>query len=122
MKEYNKIRKTICAGFFHHAAKKDPTEGFKTLTDNQQVFIHPSSSLFNKGPQWVVYHELVQTSKEYMREVCTVDPKWLTEVAPNFYKQSDGRQLSKVKKEEKLEPLFNKYEDPNAWRPSRRRG
>jgi len=91
MKEYNKIRKTICAGFFHHAAKKDPTEGFKTLTDNQQVFIHPSSSLFNKGPQWVVYHELVQTSKEYMREVCTVDPKWLTEVAPNFYKQSDGR-------------------------------
>jgi len=34
MKEYNKIRKTICAGFFFHAAKKDPTEGFKTLTDN----------------------------------------------------------------------------------------
>lgn len=98
VKDFNKIRKAICAGFFYHAAKKDPTEGYKTLSDNQQVFIHPSSSLFNKGPQWVVYHELVQTSKEYMREVCTVDPKWLTEVAPNFYKQGDGKQLSKVKK------------------------
>ena len=33
-----------------------------------------------------------------MREVCTVDPKWLTEVAPNFYKEGNGRTLSKVKK------------------------
>lgn len=49
-KDYNKIRKAICAGFFFHAAKKDPNEGYKTLCDNQQVFIHPSSSLFNKGP------------------------------------------------------------------------
>jgi ATP-dependent RNA helicase DHX8/PRP22 len=33
-KDYNKIRKAICAGFFYHAAKKDPTEGYKTLSDN----------------------------------------------------------------------------------------
>ena len=23
-KNYNKIRKALCSGFFHHAAKKDP--------------------------------------------------------------------------------------------------
>ena len=34
MKEYTKIRKAICAGFFYHAARKDPTEGFKTVVDN----------------------------------------------------------------------------------------
>jgi len=90
MKDYNKIRKTITAGFFYHACKKDPAEGYKTLTDNQQVFIHPSSSLYNKGPQWVVYHELVQTTKEYMREVCAIDPKWLTEVAPRFFKPGNN--------------------------------
>jgi ATP-dependent RNA helicase DHX8/PRP22 len=33
-KEYTKIRKAICAGFFYHAARKDPTEGYKTLVDN----------------------------------------------------------------------------------------
>jgi HrpA-like RNA helicase len=33
------------------------------------VYIHPSSSLFNRNPEWVIYHELVLTSKEYMREV-----------------------------------------------------
>lgn len=58
-----------------------------------------------------------------MREVAVIDPKWLTEVAPRFFKESNNPQhLSKRKRQEKLEPLFNRYEDPNAWRPSRRRG
>jgi len=123
-KDYSKIRKSICAGFFTHGCRKDNQEGYRTLVDNQQVYIHPSSSLFNKNPDWVIYHELVMTTKEYMREVCTIEPKWLMEVAPKFFKACDGPdKISKRKKEEKLEPLYNRYEaDPNAWRPSRRRG
>jgi ATP-dependent RNA helicase DHX8/PRP22 len=27
------------------------------------VYIHPSSALFNKSPEWVLYHELVMTTK-----------------------------------------------------------
>lgn len=57
-----------------------------------------------------------------MREVCTIDPKWLIEVAPKFFKNADPNVLSKRKRDEKLEPLYNRYEDPNAWRLSRRRG
>lgn len=67
----------------------------------------------------VVYHELVQTTKEYMREVTTIDPKWLVEFAPSFFKQGDPTKLSKYKKNQRLEPLYNKYEEPNAWRISR---
>ena len=59
----------ICAGFFFHAARKDPQEGYKTVVEQNAVFIHPSSALFQRQPDWVVYHELVLTSKEYMREV-----------------------------------------------------
>ena len=36
------------------------------------VSIHPSSSLFHRQPEWVVYHEVVQTTKEYMREVTAI--------------------------------------------------
>jgi len=121
-KDFSKIRKAITAGFFFHGCKKDPTEGYRTITDNQQVFIHPSSSLFGKGSQWVIYHELVQTTKEYMREVCAIDPKWLVEVAPRFFKHGKPGAITRRKRQEKLEPLHNRYEDPNAWRPSRRRG
>jgi HrpA-like RNA helicase len=46
-----------------------PQEGYKTVADQTPVFIHPSSALFQRQPDWVIYHELVLTSKEYMREV-----------------------------------------------------
>lgn len=121
-KDYPRVRKAITAGFFAHVARKDPKEGYKTLIDNQTIFIHPSSALFNKSPEWVVYHELVLTSKEYMREVTAIEAKWLTECAGRFFKQCDPNMLSKRKRNEKLDPLHNKYEDPNAWRLSKRRG
>ncbi|XP_030563587.1 ATP-dependent RNA helicase DHX8 [Drosophila novamexicana] len=114
-----RIQKAVCSGFFRNAAKKDPQEGYRTLVDSQVVYIHPSSALFNRQPEWVIYHELVQTTKEYMREVTTIDPKWLVEFAPSFFRFSDPTKLSKFKKNQRLEPLYNKYEEPNAWRISR---
>ncbi|EGR30133.1 hypothetical protein IMG5_140980 [Ichthyophthirius multifiliis] len=121
-KNYAKIRKAICSGFFNHAAKKDRVEGYKTIMDNHTVFIHPTSALFQKSPEWVVYHELVLTSKEYMRNITKIDPKWLVDVAPSFFQYASAGNLSKIKKQEKLESLSNKYGDPEAWRLSKRRG
>jgi len=118
-RDIQRVQKTICSGFFRNAAKKDPQEGYRTLVDGQTVYIHPSSALFQHQPEWVVYHELVMTTKEYMREVCAVDPKWLVEFAPAFFRFADPTKLSRFKKGQKVEPLFNKYEDSNAWRISR---
>ena len=30
--------------------------------------------------EWVVYNELVTTTKEYMRNIIQIEPKWLIEV------------------------------------------
>lgn len=120
--DYGRVRKAITAGFFAHAARKDPKEGYRTLVDNHQIYIHPSSALFNRAPEWVVYHELVLTTKEYMREVCAIEPHWLVDVAPHFYKKIDPDQLKSMRKNKKIEPLFNRYEDKNAWRLTRRKG
>jgi ATP-dependent RNA helicase DHX8/PRP22 len=54
-----------------------------------------------------------------MREVTAIDPKWLVELAPRFFKAGDSTKLSMQKKQQKLEPLHNKFEEPNAWRISR---
>ena len=121
-KTTTRVQKAICSGFFRNAAKKDPQEGYRTLVDSQMVSIHPSSSLFHRQPEWVVYHEVVQTTKEYMREVTSIDPKWLVEFAPAFFKFSDPTKLSNFKKNQRIEPLFNKYEEhKDAWRISRTR-
>ncbi|XP_051928211.1 ATP-dependent RNA helicase DHX8-like isoform X2 [Hippocampus zosterae] len=114
-----RVQKAICSGFFRNAARKHPQDGYRTLIDQQVVYLHPSSTLFNRQPEWLVYHELVLTTKEYMREVTTIDPRWLVEFAPAFFKVSDPTRLSKQKKQQRLEPLYNRYEEPNAWRISR---
>ncbi|KAI3364932.1 hypothetical protein L3Q82_001112 [Scortum barcoo] len=114
-----RVQKAICSGFFRNAARKHPHDGYRTLIDQQVVYLHPSSTLFNRQPEWLVYHELVLTTKEYMREVTTIDPRWLVELAPAFYRAGDPTRLSKLKRQQKLEPLYNRYEEPNAWRISR---
>ena len=40
-------------------------------------------------PRWVVYHELVLTSKEFMRTVSEIKPGWLVEIAPHFYSKKE---------------------------------
>ena len=49
--------------------------------------LHPTSALFGMGftPDYIVYHELVMTSKEYMQCVTSVDGYWLAELGPMFY-------------------------------------
>ncbi|EOD05883.1 ATP-dependent RNA helicase [Emiliania huxleyi CCMP1516] len=121
-RNFTKVRKAITSGYFTHAAKKDPQEGYKTMDEGQVVYIHPSSALFNRNPEWCIYHELVLTSKEYMRECMAIEPKWLTELAPRYYQQADPRHLSKRKRNERIEPLYDRFNDPNAWRLSKRRG
>ncbi|KDR85685.1 hypothetical protein GALMADRAFT_234699 [Galerina marginata CBS 339.88] len=118
-RDFNLVRKAICSGFFRNAAKKDPQEGYKTLVEGTPVYIHPSSALFNRNPEWLVYHELVLTTREYCHNVTAVEPKWLVEVAPQFFKVADANKISKRKRQEKIEPLFNKYEKPDEWRLSK---
>ncbi|XP_034426608.1 ATP-dependent RNA helicase DHX8 isoform X3 [Hippoglossus hippoglossus] len=114
-----RVQKAICSGYFRNSARKHPQDGYRTLIDQQVVYLHPSSTLFNRQPEWLVYHELVLTTKEYMREVTTIDPRWLVEFAPAFFRVADPTRLSRQKRLQKLEPLYNRYEEPNAWRISR---
>ncbi|XP_030921703.1 pre-mRNA-splicing factor ATP-dependent RNA helicase DHX16 [Geospiza fortis] len=51
-------------------------------------------------PRWVLYHELVCTSKEFMRQVIEIDSSWLLEVAPHYYQAKEledgsGRKMPK---------------------------
>jgi ATP-dependent RNA helicase DHX8/PRP22 len=121
-RDYTKVSRAIVSGYFTNCAKRDPQEGYRTMVEGQPVYLHPSSALFNKNPEWVIYHELVVTTKEYMRSVMAIDPKWLVELAPQFYKRSDPNRLSNAKRKEKIEPLFDRFRPKDMWRLSKRRG
>ncbi|OLL24695.1 Pre-mRNA-splicing factor ATP-dependent RNA helicase prp22 [Neolecta irregularis DAH-3] len=122
-RDYNQVRKTLCCGFFRHAAKKDPQEGYKTLIEQTPVYIHPSSAVFGNClfDEWVIYHELVMTNREYLRIVTSIEPKWLVEAAPTFFKVADPNKMSQRKKQEKIEPLHNKFIEKDDWRISKQK-
>lgn len=48
-------------------------------------------------PRWVVYQELVLTSKEFMRTVSEIKPDWLVEVAPHMYSKKEIAELAAKK-------------------------
>ncbi|KAJ4768043.1 RNA helicase family protein [Rhynchospora pubera] len=82
------LRKAIISGFFAHACQLEeysPNGMYKMLRSSQEVYIHPSSVIFRVNPKCVVYHSLVLTDKQYMRNVIAVGPAWLIEAAPHFY-------------------------------------
>ncbi|MCO5586888.1 hypothetical protein L7F22_040833 [Adiantum nelumboides] len=122
-KNYNRVRKALCSGYFRKCGKKDPQEGYKCLAEGgQTIYIHPSSSLFNRPPDMLIYHEVILSSKEWAREVTAIEPQWLVELAPRFFRKSDATSISKRKKAEKIQPLFDKYaKDQDEWRLSKQK-
>ncbi|KAL6226622.1 hypothetical protein ACLB2K_000583 [Fragaria x ananassa] len=62
------IKKAITSGFFPHCARLQKNGSYKIVKHQQAASIHPSSGLSKEFPTWVLYHELVLTSKEYMRQ------------------------------------------------------
>ncbi|KAH1259970.1 Pre-mRNA-splicing factor ATP-dependent RNA helicase DEAH1 [Glycine max] len=83
------IKKSITSGFFPHSARLQKFGLYKTIKHLQNVRIHPGSGLAQVLPRWVVYHELVLTTKEYMRQVTEINPEWLVEIAPHYYQLKD---------------------------------
>jgi pre-mRNA-splicing factor ATP-dependent RNA helicase DHX16 len=93
------IRKAITAGYFPNAARlQRDGQSYQNLKSRTQAFIHPSSTLSQERPKWVIYYELQLTSKEYMRGVMPIDPAYLTEAAPHFYKPEDMEKFGVDKK------------------------
>ena len=96
--DWDTIRKCICSGYYHQAAKVKGIGEYINLRTSVTVQLHPTSALYGLGylPDYVVYHELILTSKEYMSCVTSVDPHWLADLGGVFYslksKEYSGRE------------------------------
>ncbi|KAA1469988.1 P-loop containing nucleoside triphosphate hydrolase protein [Dentipellis sp. KUC8613] len=89
------IRQLLTAGFIDQvAARKDVVEKdsasgeqrstakgvpYRALNIEEDVYIHPSSVLAQATPpDYVVFHEIIRTSKAWMKGLTVVNPAWLS--------------------------------------------
>ncbi|XP_035196885.1 probable ATP-dependent RNA helicase DHX37 [Oxyura jamaicensis] len=87
------LRQVVLAGLGDHLARRVQAEelldekwknAYKTALLDDPVFIHPSSVLFKQLPEFVVYQEIVETTKLYMRGVSAVEPEWIPALLPPY--------------------------------------
>ncbi|CAF5173153.1 unnamed protein product, partial [Rotaria sp. Silwood1] len=78
--------------YFHQAARLKGIGEYVNLRTGMPCHLHPTSALFGCGftPDYIVYHELIMTTKEYMQCVTCVDGHWLAELGPMFFSLKDS--------------------------------
>uniref|UniRef100_A0A665X7M8 RNA helicase n=1 Tax=Echeneis naucrates TaxID=173247 RepID=A0A665X7M8_ECHNA len=87
------LRQIVLTGLGDHLARRVQVEdvldpkwknGYKTALMDDPVFIHPTSALFKTLPEFVVYQEIMETAKMYMRGVSAVEAEWVPELLPQY--------------------------------------
>ncbi|RCK59316.1 Pre-mRNA-splicing factor ATP-dependent RNA helicase prp16 [Candida viswanathii] len=92
------IKRCLCASFYQQLAKlskmslNGQPEFINLRHSYMKMYLHPTSCLLetNLSSNYIVYHELILTKKEYMNYVTCVDPEWLLEYGYKFYSVSDN--------------------------------
>ncbi|KAJ0094471.1 hypothetical protein Patl1_16915 [Pistacia atlantica] len=101
--DYDVVRKAICSAYFHNAARLKGVGEYVNCRNGMPCHLHPSSAIYGLGytPEYLVYHELILTTKEYMQCATAVEPHWLAELGPMFFtvKDSDTSMLEHKKKQ-----------------------
>ena len=66
--DWDVVRQVICSGYFQNASKIKGIGEYINLRSGIRCVLHPNSALYGLGytPDYVVYHEIVYTTKEYM--------------------------------------------------------
>lgn len=87
------ICKCITAGFFTQVAYLHHSGVYRQISSGTELAIHPESTLYTlPQAQYVVYGELLQTTKLFMNHVTVIQREWLTELAPHYYQQTTVRE------------------------------
>ncbi|KAK8869932.1 hypothetical protein IAR55_000500 [Kwoniella newhampshirensis] len=87
-----RLRKCLVSGYFKNAARMLPDGTYRSAREGAILHVHPSSVMFTRQPStgWVIYHEVIETTKSFMRDLTVVDEDWLVELAPHFYTFKGG--------------------------------
>ena len=84
---YTAIHMALTSGFLRNICTKKEKNTY-LASSGREVTLFPGSGLYNKGPQWAVAAEFVETSRLYARGLAAIEPDWLEELAGPLCKRS----------------------------------
>ncbi|KAK2831233.1 hypothetical protein Q7C36_016319 [Tachysurus vachellii] len=106
------LRQCLCQGYFPNVARRSVGKAFCTMDGHgSTVHIHPSSSLFGQEAQldWIIFHDVLVTSRVYVRTVCPIRYDWVKDLLPKLH-EIDVYDLSSVAREEVTDEEMARWE------------
>eukprot|EP00934_Nitzschia_sp_Nitz4_P002117 Nitzschia sp. Nitz4//scaffold294_size23022//13240//16953//NITZ4_008515-RA/size23022-processed-gene-0.6-mRNA-1//-1//CDS//3329546226//2117//frame0 len=97
------VRKSVCSAYYYNSSKIKGIGEYINMLSGIPSALHPSSALFGLGytPDYVCYHELISTTKEFMSCVTAVEGEWLAELGPMFFSVKESFETTLRKRQEK---------------------
>jgi ATP-dependent helicase HrpA len=84
---YDAIHRSILSGYLSQVAMRRD-KNIYTAARSRQTMVFPGSNLFNRGGQWIVASELVQTSRLFARTAANIDAAWIEEIGRHVCRYS----------------------------------
>ena len=85
--DYQKLHKAILSGLLSQIGHKTEDGDYQGARQ-RRFWVHPSSGIGRKRPQWVMAAELVETTKLYARMVAKIEPDWIEPLAGHLVKKN----------------------------------
>lgn len=82
---YDAIHRSVACGYLSHVALKKE-KNIYVGSKGRQLMLFPGSSLFNKGGDWIVAAEIVQTSRLFARMAANIEASWLEDLGRHLTK------------------------------------
>ena len=84
---YTAIHQSILSGFLANIGEKKEKNVYRGARQ-REVMIFPGSGVFNRGGQWVVSAEVVETTRRFARTVANIDSAWLEPLGKSLCRYS----------------------------------
>lgn len=84
---YKGIHKSILSGHLSNIATKEKKNFYKKAK-GKEVMLFPGSGVFNKGGDWIVAAEIIETSRLFARTVANIKSEWMEEAGGNLCKST----------------------------------
>ena len=84
---YAALHRSILSGYLGHIAQKKE-KNLYMATQGRQAMIFPGSGLFNRGGNWIVAAEMIETSRLFARTAANIESDWLEELGGSLCKRT----------------------------------
>ncbi len=81
------VHQALTAGFLRHIGMRKKKNIYQ-VSGNREAMLFPGSALYNRGGQWIVATEFVQTSQLFARVAANIDVRWLEKLGGDLCKRS----------------------------------